>query len=181
MKTSRDAQKTNGHSLPVDIGMMQVHLRKFGTYLLRGITAGLVCLYLPLTALAWPNKPIHVIVPYSAGGGADTTMRILAPHISSTLGQPVMVDNQPGAGGTIGAGQVAKAPADGYTVLYDASAFAVNPSLRKIPYDAATDFIPVALVVTAPQIFVVSANAPYRTFADLSRIKKKVPCQDGNE
>jgi len=132
--------------------------------LLRGLATVLACL--PLIAWAWPDKPIRVIVPYSAGGGADTTLRILAPHMSETLGQSIIVENKPGAGGVIGAEQVAKSAADGYTVLYDASAFSVNPTLRKTPYDATTDFIPVSLVATAPQILVVPADAPWRNLTE---------------
>jgi len=142
--------------------------------LLRGITATvLACL--PLLTWAWPEHPIRVIVPYSAGGGADTTMRILAQHMSGTLGQQIVVENKPGAGGVIGAEHVAKAAADGYTVLYDASAFAVNPTLRKIPYDATADFIPVALVATAPQILVIAANAPWKTFAEFADHARQNP------
>jgi len=124
---------------------------------------------------AWPEKPIRLVVPYAAGGGADNTARIVAQHMSATLGQPIVIDNKPGAGGVIGADAVAKAPADGYTVLYDASAFSVNPSLRKLPFDAARDFIPVSLVATAPQILVVPPDAPYRTVAEFLDFARRNP------
>jgi tripartite-type tricarboxylate transporter receptor subunit TctC len=124
---------------------------------------------------AWPEKPIRMVVPYAAGGGADNTARIVAQHMSATLGQPIVIDNKPGAGGVIGADAVAKAPADGYTVLYDASAFSVNPSLRKLPFDAARDFIPVSLVATAPQILVVPPDAPYRTVAEFLAFARRNP------
>lgn len=124
---------------------------------------------------AWPDKPIRMVVPYAAGGGADNTARIVAQQMSAALGQQIVIDNRPGAGGVIGADNVAKAAADGYTVLYDASAFSVNPSLRKLPFDAAKDFIPVSLVATAPQILVVPENAPYKTVAEFLDFARKNP------
>lgn len=108
----------------------------------------------------WPTKPIRMIVPYSAGGGADNAARVLAQRLSATLGTQVVVDNRPGASGMIGAQAVAKAEADGYTMLYDSSTFAVNPSLRKMPFDPAKDLAPVSLVVTVPNILVVPAKSP---------------------
>jgi len=127
---------------------------------LTSIAALAACVPLLGWAAAWPDKPIRMVVPYAAGGGADNTARIVAQQMSIALGQQIIIDNKPGAGGVIGADNVAKAPGDGYTVLYDASAFSVNPSLRKLPFDAAKDFIPVSLVATAPQILVVPATAP---------------------
>ena len=126
---------------------------------------------------AWPDKPIRLVVPYSAGGGADNTARIVAQRLGELLGQAIIIDNKPGAGGVIGADSVAKANPDGYTVLYDASAFCVNAALRKLPYDPAKDFIPVSLVATAPQILVVNPRAPYKTVADLVAAAKKAPGQ----
>src|SRR5262245_24322986 len=83
----------------------------------------------------YPNRPVKVIVPYPAGGGADTVSRILFLRLSEALGQQFVIDNRGGAGGTIGAGVAAKAERDGYTIMYDATAFSVNPSLYpKLPY-----------------------------------------------
>jgi tripartite-type tricarboxylate transporter receptor subunit TctC len=103
--------------------------------------------------------------------------RMVGQKLSDAWGNkhPVVIDNKPGAGGVIGADNVAKSPADGYTVLYDASAFSVNPSLRKLPFDAAKDFIPVSLVATAPQILVVPPNAPYKTISELLDFARKNP------
>jgi tripartite-type tricarboxylate transporter receptor subunit TctC len=130
----------------------------------------------PLLAwAAWPEKPIRMVVPYAAGGGADNTARIVAQQMAIGLGQQIIIDNKPGAGGVIGADSVAKSAADGYTVLYDASAFSVNPSLRKLPFDATKDFIPVSLVATAPQILVVPETAPYKTVAELLDFARKNP------
>ena len=124
---------------------------------------------------AWPEKPIRMVVPYAAGGGADITARIVTQEMSAVLGQPIVLDYKPGAGGVIGADAVAKSAADGYTVLYDASAFSVNPSLYKLPFDAAKDFIPVSLVATAPQVLLVPAAAPYKTVPEMLDFARKNP------
>ncbi|MFL9670424.1 Bug family tripartite tricarboxylate transporter substrate binding protein [Variovorax sp. AB1(2024)] len=144
------------------------------TRVLKTIAAIAACAPL-LGWAAWPDKPIRMVVPYAAGGGADNTARIVAQQISAALGQQIVIDNRPGAGGVIGEDNVAKAAGDGYTVLYDASAFSVNPALRKLPFDAAKDFIPVSLVATAPQILVVPENAPYRTVAEFLDFARKNP------
>lgn len=126
-------------------------------------------------AAAWPDHPVRLVVPYAAGGGADHAARIVAQRLGELLGQPVVVDNKPGAGGVIGADQVAKSAADGYTVLFDASAHVVNPALRKMPFDPARDFTPVSLIVTAPQILVVSPQSPYKTLDELLAAARKAP------
>lgn len=144
--------------------------------LFRTLLAVITCTPL-LSWAVWPDKPIRVVVPYAAGGGADTTARIVAQQMSISLGQQIIVDNKPGAGGVIGEDNVAKSAPDGYTVLFDASAFAVNPSLRKLPFDAAKDFIAVSLVVTAPQILVVPATAPYKTVAEFIDYARKNPAK----
>jgi tripartite-type tricarboxylate transporter receptor subunit TctC len=141
-------------------------------------TLAAVAAFVPLLSLAaWPDKPIRMVVPYAAGGGADNTARLVAQQMSATLGQQIIIDNRPGAGGVIGAENVSKATPDGYTVLFDASAFSVNPSLRKLPFDALKDFIPVSLVATAPQILVVPANAPYKTIAQFLDYIHKNPAK----
>jgi len=144
------------------------------TRVLKTIAAIAACAPL-LGWAAWPDKPIRMVVPYAAGGGADNTARIVAQQMSAALGQQIVIDNRPGAGGVIGEDNVAKAAGDGYTVLYDASAFSVNPALRKLPFDAAKDFIPVSLVATAPQILVVPENARYKTVAEFLDFARKNP------
>jgi len=125
------------------------------------------CLLPPAAALAaWPDKPIRLVVPYAAGGGADAAARVVGQQLGAALGQQVVIDNRAGAGGVIGADAVAKAAPDGYTVLFDASAFAANPALRKLPFDAQKDFVPVSLVVVAPNLFVVPPQAPYKTMGE---------------
>jgi tripartite-type tricarboxylate transporter receptor subunit TctC len=137
------------------------------------IALALICTPVAAMAQAYPSKPIRLIVPYSAGGGADNAARILAPQLSATLGQQVIIENRAGASGSIGANAVAQADADGYTVLYDASSFAVNPALRKLPFDASKDLVPVSLAVTVPNILVVPPNAPYKTVAEFIDYARK--------
>ena len=133
----------------------------------------------PQSALAqgtWPDRPLKLIVPYPAGGNADNTARLLATQLSSRLGQQVVVDNRPGGSGTIGAAAVAKAAPDGYTLLLDATAFTVNPSLLpKMPFDAAKDFAPISLVMQAPLLLVVPATSPLKTMADLTQAARARP------
>lgn len=125
---------------------------------------------------AWPERPIKLVVPYPAGGNADSTARLLATQLSDRLGQQVLVDNRPGGGGTIGATAVAKAPADGYTLLLDATAFTVNPSLfSKLAYDPAKDFAPISQITRVPMLLVVPAASPLKSVADLVRAAKASP------
>ncbi len=125
---------------------------------------------------AWPDKPLKLVVPYPAGGNADNTARLLATQLGQRLGQQVVVDNRPGGSGTIGAAVVAKAPADGYTLLLDATAFTVNPSLfPKLPFDATKDFAPISLVLQVPLLMVVPANSPFQSVADLVKAAKARP------
>jgi tripartite-type tricarboxylate transporter receptor subunit TctC len=114
----------------------------------------------------YPNKAIRIIVPYSAGGGADAAARLIGRGLGAALGQTVVIDNRPGGGGAIGAALAAQAPADGYTILYDASSFAINPSLRKLSFDPKTDLVPLTQAVVMPDIMVVALNSPYKTFQD---------------
>lgn len=124
----------------------------------------------------WPGKSIKLVVPYPAGGNADNTARLLATQLSSRLGQQVVVDNRPGGSGTIGAAAVAKSPADGYTLLLDATAFTVNPNLfAKLPYQPAKDFAPISLINQVPLLLVVSAASPLHSLADLTRAAEAEP------
>jgi tripartite-type tricarboxylate transporter receptor subunit TctC len=115
-----------------------------------------------------------MVVTYPPGGGADAMARLLAPKMSEALGQSVVVDNKPGAGGQIGAAAVAKATPDGYTLMLDASSFAVNPSLyAKLPYDSVKAFRPVGLVALFPNVVLVNAKFPAQNVADLIAMAKK--------
>ena len=116
------------------------------------------------------------MVPYSPGGGADTTARLIAPKLQEALGQTVVIDNKPGAGGTIGDDTVAKAPPDGYTLLIGAFAHAVNPSLMaKMPFRTPEDFAPISLLVVVPELLVVTPSFPAKTVAELVALAKAQP------
>jgi tripartite-type tricarboxylate transporter receptor subunit TctC len=138
---------------------------------LAALGAGALSAALPLAARAqaqaFPNKPIRVVVPYAAGGGADANARLLAQPLSVLLGQPIVVDNKPGASGVLAAQAVIQAPADGHTLLFDTFPYAVNAVLRKLPFDPVKDLVPVSQAINMPNILVVPIGAPYRTFQEL--------------
>lgn len=122
---------------------------------------------------AWPSKPITLVVTYPPGGGADGMARLIAPKMGEFLGQSVIVENRPGAGGQIGANAVAKANADGYTLLFDASSFAVNPSLYpKLPYDSSKAFKTIGVVALFPNVVLVNAQFPAKNLAELTRLAR---------
>ena len=124
---------------------------------------------------AFPERPITLVVPYAPGGGADAAARLLATRMGARLGTSIIVDNRPGASGNIGASQVAKARADGYTVLYDATPFSINPHLfAKLPY-ARSALQPLSLVLLMPNVVVVKADSPVRSVADLAARAKAQP------
>ena len=112
---------------------------------------------LPASSQAYPAKPIRLVVPYAAGGATDNYARVIGPKYSEAWGQQVIIENRPGAGGNIGSAVVAKAPADGYTVLLNTSGQAIAPALfRKLSYDAAKELQPVLMMVRGVQILMVS-------------------------
>jgi tripartite-type tricarboxylate transporter receptor subunit TctC len=118
-------------------------------------------------AETWPSRPIRLVVPYSAGGSTDQLARAIQKSLSDQLGQPVVVDNKAGAGGAIGSEQVARAPADGYTLIFGNSApSAVASLLRKLPYDVQKDFQPVSTVAFVPLALVASAALPAKDFKE---------------
>ena len=124
---------------------------------------------------AFPERPITLVVPYAPGGSADALARVLAVRVGAKLGTSVIVDNRPGASGTIGAGFAAKAAPDGYTVLYDATPYSINPHLfARMPY-AATALQPLALVALAPNIVIVRADSPLKSIKDLADKAKAEP------
>ena len=122
---------------------------------------------------AWPNKPITLVVSYPPGGGADGMARLIAPKMAAILGQNVIVENRAGASGQIGAGAVAKSNADGYTLLFDASSFAVNPSLYpKLPYDPSKAFKAIGVIALFPNLVLVNTQLPVKTISDLTALAR---------
>jgi tripartite-type tricarboxylate transporter receptor subunit TctC len=119
-------------------------------------------------AATFPTHPIRLLVGASAGGTTDTLAREIAEDMAKTLGQPVIVENKPGAGGNIAAQEVARAPADGHTLLVAFTSHTMNASLmKKLPYDPVADFTPVALLARVSSVLVTRANAPYHSLADV--------------
>ena len=126
---------------------------------------------------AYPNKPIRIIVGYSAGGGNDIIVRVMQPEMQKGLGQPVIVENKPGAQSIIAAELVAKAPADGYTVLMGPSGpMTINPATySKLPYDAQRDFAPVSMICSFPLVVAVDPKLPIRNVGELIAYAKANP------
>lgn len=134
----------------------------------------------PLAARAqtapWPAKPIRVIVPYPPGGFTDVTARLICQKLQERLGQPVMVDNKPGANSIVGVDMLAKAPADGYTFAVVIAAYAANTTLYpKLPYDSKKDLAPVSLIGVSPLVAAVNNNAPFKTARELVAYAKAHP------
>ena len=131
----------------------------------------------PVLAQGYPEKTIRIIVPYTPGGTADLLARTIGQKMAESLGQQVIIDNRPGAGGNIGAGLAAKAAPDGYTILMGTVAtHAINPNLYpNMPYDAAKDFAPIILLATLPNLLVVNPSLPARNVKELIALAKAKP------
>ncbi|MFC7473174.1 Bug family tripartite tricarboxylate transporter substrate binding protein [Dankookia sp. GCM10030260] len=143
----------------------------------RGLLAGAAttALAVPSRAADWPARPIRLMVPFAAGGAADSAARAITVVMAQRLGQTIVVENRTGAGGSVGAAAVAAAPGDGYTLLWDASSHLVNPALMKaLPFDYAS-FVPVSLVVRFPGVLAVKADFPGRSVAEFIRQAKARP------
>ncbi|WP_020206529.1 MULTISPECIES: tripartite tricarboxylate transporter substrate binding protein [Cupriavidus] len=138
------------------------------TWLMAALAAGLLCAGVPALADTWPAKPIQLLIPYPPGGSADLLARPVAARLQERLGQPVVLDYRPGAGGTIASQQLARAKPDGYTLIVVLAAHAINASLYpRLPYDTRKDFAPVSLVANLPLILAGSASLKARTVPEL--------------
>jgi len=128
-------------------------------------------------AQSYPNAPIRVVIPYPAGAGVDLALRLVAPEVSKNLGQPLIIDNKPGAGAIIGLDFVAKAPPDGYTIgIADAGPLAINPATyRKLPYDPVKDFAPVILIATLPTFLAVHPSLNVTSVKEFIALAKQKP------
>ncbi len=133
------------------------------------------CSLIPALAQGYPNKPVRLIVPFAPGGNADIIARILIPKMSEALGQPIVIDNRGGAGGTIGTEAAARSAPDGYTLLLVSAAHVINPAVfRKLPYDSIRDFTPISMVADVPTAFVVHPSVPANSvneFIDYARVR----------
>ena len=125
----------------------------------------------------WPSRPIQIVVSFGAGGTADIIARIIGEKLSTALGQPVVIDNRPGAGGNVGAAAVARAAPDGYTLLMSGSpTHSVGPYLFKnLSYDPMRDVPPVAMVAVAPNLLVVKSSLPVKSVKDLVELARAKP------
>ena len=146
--------------------------------LLKALVGAILGLSTTLAAAqSWPTKPVRFVVPYPPGGSLDQVARALADKMKDGLGQPVLVENRPGAGGNLGADLVAKSPADGYSIVMGAVAtHAINPSLyKKMPYDPVKDFQPITLVASTPNVLIVPPESPLKSAKELIDFAKKNP------
>ena len=136
--------------------------------LLLAVTGGAFAAALPFAARAqdYPNRPIRIIVPSAPGGGADSNARTMAAAMSQILGQSIVVENKPGGSGIISDMAVVQSKPDGYTVLMEIFSFAVNPALRKLPFDPVKDLAPVSQVLNMANVLVVPISAPYQNLQE---------------
>ncbi|MBP5988405.1 MAG: tripartite tricarboxylate transporter substrate binding protein [Proteobacteria bacterium] len=143
-------------------------------HLLGATAAAATTLALPAFAQAWPARPIKLVVPFPPGSSPDIIGRLVAEPLAAALGQPVVVDNKPGAGGNLGTGMVAKAEPDGYTLLFTIQGPLVTAPLlsKALPYDPARELAPVTLVATSPNLLVVDPKLGADTLADFVRVAK---------
>jgi tripartite-type tricarboxylate transporter receptor subunit TctC len=131
-----------------------------------------------VSAQTWPTKPIRMIVPFTAGSVTDIIARTVGDSMSKSLGQPVIIENKPGAGGTIGAAQVAKSDPDGYTVLIHSSGHALNPAIYpNLPYDTIKDLTGVTPLASVPNVMVVNPSRGWKSVADVIAAAKAKPGQ----
>jgi tripartite-type tricarboxylate transporter receptor subunit TctC len=147
---------------------------------LRALGAALLTLVLPMStagAQEYPDKPVHLIVPFPPGGGADILARTVAPRLAQALGKPIVVENKPGAGGNVGAEYVARAAPDGYTLLYGTNGtHGINASLyRNLRFDPVKDFVPVSRMTTIAAMLIVNPKFPPTTVEELIRYAKANP------
>ena len=124
----------------------------------------------------YPSKPVRMIVPFAPGGPADIIARLVAQKLSEEFGKQFYVENHAGAGGNIGAGVAARAPADGYSLMVTSQVIVINPHLYKsVPYDADKDFVPVTRIATSPNVLVVHPSVPAKTVKELVELIRKEP------
>ena len=137
----------------------------------------LLAMLLATPAHAWPDKPLKFIVSFAPGTATDNLARVLADALTTSLGQPIVIDNKPGAQGSIGANQAAKAPPDGYTILIGSATTqaAAASLLKSIPYDPVKDFAPVTQLGHIAQVLIVKADSPYKDVAALVAAARAQP------
>ena len=128
-----------------------------------------------LATAAYPERPVRIIVPVSAGGGVDALARLIGQHYNAVWGQPFIIDNRPGAGGSIGPELVARSTPDGYTLMVSSSSYITNAAIRTVRYDPIADFQPITKLTTNPYLIVVTPSLPVKTVTDLINLAKAKP------
>jgi len=140
------------------------------------LAAFLICGTSALAQQSFPTKPVRLLIPYAAGGAVDILGRTLGDELSKRWGQPVIIENRTGAGGTIASQVVAKSEPDGYTLVIIATGHAINPYLyTKLPYDTFKDFTPISLLGSSPNMLLVAANSPFKTLGDVLAAARAKP------
>lgn len=147
---------------------------KRASFALAGLLAALV--FTDAGAQTYPSQPIRIVVPFPAGGAVDTVARVVGQKMSESLGQPVVIENKPGAGGNLAADTVARSAPDGYTILLTTNGHAISPSLyRSLPFDVMKDFIPVTQLIQSPLLLVASNKLPVNSLKELVALAKQKP------
>jgi tripartite-type tricarboxylate transporter receptor subunit TctC len=140
------------------------------------LAALVICVTPALAQQSFPTKAVRLLIPYPPGGAVDILGRTLGDELSKMWGHPVVIENRPGAGGTIASQVVAKAAPDGYTLIIVASGHAINPYLyKKLPYDTFKDFTPISLLGSSPNMMLVAANSPFKTVGDVLAAARAKP------
>src|SRR5215510_11021739 len=157
-------------------GLKKLRAQCFGAMSCAALVALLIVAGTSTNAQQWPTRPIRVISPYPAGSASDTVSRVVLDEVSRLIGQPIVIEMRPGAGGSIGFSSVARADPDGYTLVTSSSSMATERVLhRTLPYDPIRDFIPVVLIGTSPNVLMVSKQSGFNSVADLVAIAKAKP------
>lgn len=143
----------------------------------RGLLAGsaALCALGPARAQAWPARPLKLVAPFAPGGGSDFTSRLVADKLSQRLGQTMVVDNKPGAGGNLGAEIAIKSPADGYTYLTISGSYAINSILHRPPFDSLNDIVAIGQFTNEPTVICVNPGVPARTLGEFVALARREP------
>ena len=140
------------------------------------VVAALLAVSAQVAAQSWPSGPVRIIVPFAAGGTSDILARVISPRLGEAIGQPVLVENRPGANGNIGAEAVARAAPDGQTLLLaDLGAIAINPAIYKMNFDVVRDFVGVSMVAYSPHLLVVHPSVPAKSVRELIALARANP------
>lgn len=151
-------------------------MRQACTMAVLGLGVGMVGAASSYAAESYPARPVRLIVPFPPGGSNDIIARMLGQHVGESIGQPIVIDNRPGAGSTLGIDLAARSAPDGYTIVIISAAYSFGPSLyKKLPYDPIKSFVPVAKIGDGPNVFTVNPSVPAKTIKELVALAKAKP------